>query len=130
VAITNDGLVEAAGNWTIRITDNDRVIKEQIITTDIAAGGTYEFNFTFKLRSGEREIIVELDTENTLPEQIEDDNTYTTTIDVESPKPVIQWWWFAIALVVVIIVYVIFMKVTRDEWGYEVIVDWWKKRNA
>jgi PKD repeat protein len=130
VVIANDGLYEASGNWTIKVMDNDRTVKEQVITNVIEAGGTYEFNFTFKLRQGEREIMVELDTEDTLPEQAEDNNDYTTTVNVEGKPPIIQWWWFVIALVVVIIVYVVFMKVTRDEWGYEVIVEWWKKRNA
>lgn len=131
VVISNDGLYEAGGNWTIKVYDQDRIVKEQVITYIIEeAGGTYEFNFTFKLRQGEREIKVVLDTENTLPETNEDNNEYITTIDVESSPPVVQWWWFVIALAVVIVVYVIFMKVTRDEWGYEVIMEWWKKRNA
>ncbi|MGA1821027.1 MAG: PKD domain-containing protein [Thermoplasmatota archaeon] len=130
VVIANDGLYEAKSNWTIQVFDRDRKVKEQKITAVIGAGETHEFNFTFKLRSGEREIKVILDTNNDVPETLEDNNEYTTTIDVEDPEPIFEWWWFAIALAVVLVVYVVFMKVTRDEWGYEVIVEWWKKRNA
>ena len=128
VLIVNNGLVDAPSGWTIEIYDNDKKIKEEKIDVNISSQETYEYNFTYELKEGERVFRVELDTNDDVAEISEDNNDYSTEADVVESEPVVQWWWFIIALLIVIVVYVIFMKVTRDEWGYEVIVDWWNKR--
>ena len=129
VVISNTGLVEVPSGWTLKIYDNDDMIKEEKIDVNISAEGTYEYNFTYEVKQGESEFRVELDTEDDVYEINEDNNdVFSTTVDITEGEPIVKWWWFLIALLVVIVVYVIFMKVTRDEWGYEIIVDWWKKR--
>jgi PKD repeat protein len=131
VAYTNAGTVDIDGNWTIRITDNGDKVKEEDITGTIKPGETHYYNFSYKLKEGdERNFVAYVDFGNTISEMSEDNNQIDTTVPVEPSDPIIKWWWFVIILLIVLVAYVVYMKYTRGEWGYEPVQRWWEKRNA
>jgi hypothetical protein len=131
VAYTNVGTVKVDGNWTIRITDNGDKVKEEEITGTIEPGETHYYNFSYKLKEGdERLFVVYVDYGDTISEMSEDNNQIDTTVPVEPSEPIIKWWWFVIILIIVLVAYVVYMKYTRGEWGYEPVQRWWEKRNA
>jgi hypothetical protein len=131
IAYTNAGTVNIEGNWTIRITDNGDKVKEEEITGTIEPGETHYYNFSYKLKEGdERIFVVYVDYGNSISEMSEDNNQIDTTVPVEPSEPIIKWWWFVIILIIVLVAYVVYMKYTRGEWGYEPVQRWWEKRNA
>jgi PKD repeat protein len=131
ISYTNAGTVDVTENWTIRITDAGTKIKEEMVTETIGAGETHYYNFSYKLKgSDEREFVVYLDFDDDISESVEDNNQIDTTVTVIESKWGIDWWWFVIILAIVLVGYVVYMKYTRGEWGYEPIQRWWEKRNA
>ena len=129
IPIINNGNVDAPANWTLQVLVDGKVVREKLIDVSIASKETYFFNFTYTLpKAGNREFQVIVDVNDDVKEEVEEPNDFKTTVKILEADPILQWWWFLIALAVLVVVYVVFMKVTRNEWGYEVIVDWWNKR--
>lgn len=131
IAYTNVGTVEVNGTWTIRITDNGKKIKEEEISGVIEAGDTHYYNFSYKLKEGERIFEVWADYNDDIAESDDDQTNYLdTTVTVEDSEPIWHWWYLLIIIGIVLVAYVVYMKYTRGEWGYEPVQRWWEKRNA
>jgi hypothetical protein len=130
VAYSNAGTVDVNATWKIVIKDNTKVVKEHEVVGVIKAGETFYYNTTYKLKKGARNFEVMLDFDDVVKEMNEDNNEFETSVDVKGAPSPIKWWYVAIALLVVLIGYVVYMKYTRSEWGYEPIQRWWERRNA
>jgi hypothetical protein len=131
VAYTNAGTINVTGTWTIRITDNGDKVKEEELSGTIEPGETLYYNFSYKLKRGERLFEVMLDYNDDIAEMgTDDNNNLDTTVTVKESEPFWHWWYLLIILAIIIVAYVAYMKYTRSEWGYEPIQRWWEKRNA
>ncbi|MBN1390501.1 MAG: PKD domain-containing protein, partial [Candidatus Thermoplasmatota archaeon] len=132
IAYSNEGTVEVNDTWTIRISlDGDGKIKEEMITAKIEPGKTQYFNFSFELKKkGEHTISVYVDFNGDIAEMNEDNNKLETQITIKESEGWFEWWYLLIVLAVILVGYVVYMKYTRSEWGYEPIQRWWEKRNA
>jgi hypothetical protein len=132
IAYSNEGTVEINKTWTLKVKWTDgSTIKEELIETTIKPGETHYLNFSFKLKyKGEREIVVFADSEGDINEMNEDNNELKTKVTVKAPTGWFEYWMLLIVLAVILIGYVVYMKYTRGEWGYEPIQRWWEKRNA
>ncbi|MFW3146476.1 MAG: PKD domain-containing protein [Thermoplasmatota archaeon] len=135
IAYANEGTVDINGTWIIRMTDNGKKVKEEEISGILKSGEVSYLNFSYKLKSGERQFEVYLDfskedSNGTIPEMNEENNFFETTVKVEASEPFIQPWMIIVVILVIIAGYVAYMKFTRQEWGYEPIQRWWEKRNA
>lgn len=132
ISYTNVGTVEITQNWTIKVTDIDHTVKEATISGTLGPGETRYYNITnYKLRKGDRTFTVYLDLNGVIAEMNEDENNQLeTVVHVDEEGWGIDWWWGLIALAVVLVGYVVYMKYTRSEWGYEPIQRWWEKRNS
>jgi len=130
VAYSNSGTVDVNATWKIVIKDNTEVVKEHEVVGVIKAGETFYYNTTYKLKDGARKFEVTLDFDDTVKEMNEENNKFETSVDVKKAPSPIKWWYVAIALLVVLIGYVVYMKYTRGEWGYEPVQRWWEKRNS
>ncbi len=118
--------------WKLKVTDGTHIVAEKEVTGTIAPGETRYYNHTgYALYRGERTFTVTLDIEGDVDEMDEDQtNTLTTVVTVKAKKAWIQWWMVAIAIAVILVGYVVYMKYTRGEWGYEPVQRWWEKRNS
>jgi hypothetical protein len=131
ISYTNVGTVEVNGTWTLKILFHNKTIAEKEIVGKIGAGETRYENHSFKLnRHGQKTFEVILDINGDVAEMNEDNNELETQVDIKEPNPIIEWWMVVIAIAVIIAGYVVYMKYTRNEWGYEPIQRWWEKRNA
>jgi len=132
ITIANNGAINTSysSGFTVKVIEGvDRVVFEKKVDVVIDAGDTYELNFTYRPRSsGAKDLKFIVDSDDDVKEENEDQNEFALKVTVKEQKPIIQWWWFLIALAILLVVYVVFMRVTRNEWGYEVILDWWNKR--
>jgi PKD repeat protein len=130
IPIVNNGLVKVDDKWTLRVELAGKEIKEVEIDAVIDPSETYYYNFTFTpgISGRDKELKVTVDVNDDIPEEVEKPNEYKTKIDIKAKEPIIKWWWFFIALAILLVVYVIFMKVTRGEWGYEPVQKWWNNR--
>jgi hypothetical protein len=130
IPIVNNGEMKVTDSWKIKVELAGKKIKEDTITEDIDPKETYYYNFTFTpgIDGRDKELKVTVDVDNNVLEEIETANEYKTTIDIKAKEPIIRWWWFFIALAVLLVVYVVFMKVTRNEWGHEPVQKWWSNR--
>jgi len=116
IVIENDGFVDCPGNWTIRVTDNGRVIKTATIVNTISPGELYYFNFSYELKQGEREFTVFLDYDEkggvgVVPEQNEDNNEFLTVIEVDAPTFLFYWWYILIILIIPIVMIIVIILI-------------------
>ncbi|MGA1821941.1 MAG: CARDB domain-containing protein [Thermoplasmatota archaeon] len=101
ITITNEGWNYTGSGWTVTVYDNDRLVEEESVYENLAPGELYYFDFTYKLRSGERDIRVIVDSEDVVEESVEENNELITRINVEEADPVVYWWVVCIPIVCV-----------------------------
>jgi PKD repeat protein len=130
IAYSNAGTVDINATWKIVIKDNTKVVKEHDVVGVIKAGDTMYYNTTYELKAGARNFEVILDFDDVVKEMSDENNNFETSVDVKDAPSIIKWWYVAIALLIVLIGYVVYMKYTRGEWGYEPIQRWWERRNS
>lgn len=131
VAYSNEGTVDINGTWVLRIDVDGKKIKEVTIEEDLATGEVSYYNFTYELPEGrdERVFNVTVDYNGEIAEMNEDNNNFKTTVTVEVGDSPPVLWIILIVIAVVLVGYVVYMKFTRQEWGYEPIQRWWEARN-
>ncbi|MGA1819494.1 MAG: PKD domain-containing protein [Thermoplasmatota archaeon] len=132
IAYSNEGTIEINDTWTIRIDrDDGKKIKEEQITVKLEPGETLYYNFSFKLSfKGEHTLIAYVDYGEVIAEMNEDNNKLETKFTVIDEESIWHWWYVLIAIAIILVAYVVYMKYTRSEWGYEPIQRWWERRNA
>ncbi|MEA3558512.1 MAG: PKD domain-containing protein [Candidatus Thermoplasmatota archaeon] len=131
ITYSNEGTMAINDTWVLRVTVNGDKIKEETIDANIAPGEINYFNFTYELPKGddERTFEVELDYEGTIAEMNEENNHFETIVTVEVGGANFPVWVILVVILVVLVGYVVYMKFTRQEWGYEPIQRWWENRN-
>ncbi|MBN1538762.1 MAG: PKD domain-containing protein [Candidatus Thermoplasmatota archaeon] len=132
IAYSNDGTVKVNDTWTLRVSwDGEGKLKEEIITAALEPGVTHYFNFSFEPKSkGSHTVTVYVDFNGDIAEMNEENNKLETQISVKENDGWFEWWYLLIVLAVILVGYVVYMKYTRGEWGYEPVQRWWEKRNA
>ncbi|MCU0798787.1 MAG: PKD domain-containing protein [Candidatus Thermoplasmatota archaeon] len=130
IRIKNNGLVDTPKNttWYVKITMNGKTIKNESIDIVVAKGKTIYTNITYELKNkGSKEFEVYLDPTNAVQESEETNNKLKTQATIKEAKPWFEWWYALILVAVILVVYVVFMRVSKSQWGYEPIVELWKK---
>ncbi len=134
ILIRNSGKVDMNESVDVIFYKNDeKKIKSHTIDGGLDAGEIYYWNFTFTpTYSGEIEFKVVVDPDNMIKEDTDDNNEIIrpATIKTEDSKLLDYWYVIPIIILILIAVYVVYMKYTRNMWGYEPIVEWWNKRNG
>jgi PKD repeat protein len=130
IRIKNNGLVDTHKNttWYVKITMNGKIIKNETVNVVIGHGKTFYTNITYELKKkGSKEFEVILDPTDKVMESEENNNKLKTKVTVKEAEPWFEWWYALILVGVILVVYVVFMRVSRSQWGYEPIVELWKK---
>lgn len=130
IRIKNNGLVDTPKNttWYVKVTMNGKTIKNESIDVVVKAGKTMYANITYELKSkGSKEFEVYLDPTNAVLESEETNNKLKTQASIKEAKPWFEWWYALIIVAAILVVYVVFMRVSKSQWGYEPLVALWKK---
>ncbi len=130
IRIRNNGLVDTPKNttWYVKVTMNGKIIKNESVDIVVVKGKTIYTNITYELKSkGSKEFEVYLDPTNVIQESEETNNKLKTQATIKEKKPWFQWWYALIIVAIILVIYVVFMRVSRSQWGYEPVVDLWKK---
>jgi PKD repeat protein len=134
VLIRNIGKVDVNKSFDVVFyRDGEKKIKSHSIDGGLKAGESYYWNFSFTPDySKEHEFKVLVDPDNVIKEDTDDNNEIIrpATIKTTESKLIDYWYVIPIIILILIAVYVVYMKYTRNMWGYEPIADWWNKRNA
>lgn len=132
VLIKNLGEVDCDTEFTIILTINGKEKKSETLES-LESGGFYYWNITWdKLDlEGDKtyEFKVIVDSDAAVDEGTEDNNEMTLEAYVKDKEPWFHWWMVVIVVAILLVVYVVYMKYTRQQWGYEPIMEWWNKRN-
>ncbi|MFO8052229.1 MAG: PKD domain-containing protein [Thermoplasmatota archaeon] len=131
IAYSNEGTVSVNDTWVLEVLVNGDTVKEETIETELKAGQVSYYNFTYELPKGQDERVFEvvLDRDNDIAEMEEENNNFETTVTVAVEDSPITVWVILVVIAVVLIGYVVYMRFTRQEWGYEPIQRWWENRN-
>jgi len=118
IGITNRGTIEINQTWTIRITDNQQIVREEKITNPIAPGELYYYNIShYKLKKFERLFEVYVDYNNEINETNEENNVLTTVANVKHGTPFVDLFLLMIFIIIPIniacISYVIFKHIRK-----------------
>jgi len=92
IKIKNLGNASITTPWVIRITDNDRKIKEEVISKGLNPSDVMYYNFSYELKRGEREIVVMADYNNDLNDTNLENNRLDTAVIVEEGETIVDYW--------------------------------------
>jgi PKD repeat protein len=133
VLIRNVGKVDVNESIDVFFYKNDKKVKSHTIDGGLEAGESYYWNFSFiPDYDGEVEFKVVVDPNDDINEDTDDNNEIIRPATIKTTDSQLMDYWYVIPIIIVILiaVYVVYMKYTRNMWGYEPIAEWWNKRNA
>lgn len=131
IAYSNEGTVDINDTWTLQVSVNGKEIKTTVIEENLKPGEIAYFNFTYEIPEGDDERIfkVMIDIDGDIAEMNEDNNEFETTVEIGPKDSFFEPWMIILVILIVLVGYVVYMRFTRQEWGYEPIQRWWESRN-
>jgi hypothetical protein len=132
IAFTNAGTVEINKTWRLKIEFDGKEIKTDEVSGTLEPGEIGYYNYTYKLNKKDEKLFrVILDIDGDIAEMNEEtNNELETEVSIDPDDPIFQWWMVLIVVAIILVGYVVYMKYTRGEWGYEPIQRWWENRNS
>lgn len=128
INITNKGSVKAEG-FTVWVKVGGKKIKSEYISS-LEPDATYEFKAVWKNpTAGTKVVNVEIDPTDAVLESDEDNNVYEHTIKIKEKKSQLTTW-LAVGIGVLILIYIGASKYYRDQWGYEPILELFRREGG